>query len=123
MAKQRTSNPHQKAKRQESWKRGQERKKAVREAQKAAEKRNRELKAKGLPTPRDLYKAAQRERFELKKSDPNWKPANKNDRGFIIEVSKDGHTTLRDPGDWHKRRNRRFQMISNGVIASTQSGW
>ena len=102
---------------------GRKRMKAAREAQIAAEKRNRELRAKGMPTPRDLHKAAQRAKFEAKKLDPNWKPTVRNERGFIIEVSSDGHTTLRDPGDWHKRRNRRFRLISTGVIASTQPGW
>lgn len=47
----RCTNEHLKARRAASWARTQRRKEARRQNQAAAERRNRELRAQGLPTP------------------------------------------------------------------------
>lgn len=58
-----------KERRAASWKRGQERKAARRQAQKLAEARNRQLRAQGLPTP---WEAAKERARALKSSAGYW---------------------------------------------------
>lgn len=55
---------HLKAKREESWRRTQERKKALRDAQDARFKANQKLRAAGIPTPHEAKKLATKEAKE-----------------------------------------------------------
>lgn len=63
----RRSNANLKARRARSWLRGEDRKKLVQVAQKAAHKANEALTAAGLPTP---WQAAQKARADRRAHDP-----------------------------------------------------
>lgn len=119
MATKKVATTSRAALRTRSFTRSQARKALVREEQLAAEKRNEARRRRGEPTPHELYLQARRERREvlLAEREASGRPRMqaRNDRGFIIEVV-DGHTRLRDPGDWRRRRNQRYDDAVNGRI-------
>lgn len=120
----RASNPKRISNRAASFKRGQAKKEERRKAQKAAEVRNRELRAEGKPTPNETrkaaYKATRAARIKAEKQAGTYKPNKFNERGFIMEVV-DGHDVLRDPGNWNKRRKQRYNDIFNGRVKTTET--
>ncbi len=60
------SSPAKKLKNQRSWARGEARKKARKELDQSAQKRNKDLKANGELTPYEQTKANRRERLSTK---------------------------------------------------------
>lgn len=118
-SKKRIGNPARKARRAASFKRSDERKAAIRKAQDAAERRNRALRADGIPTPYEARREAHRAKRAALLEAGEIQKQPRNERGFIIETIPGGHTVLRDPGDWHKRRKIRFQQIATGLITSS----
>lgn len=91
-------------------------------AQKTAEGRNRRLRQNGEPTPYETAKAqstARRmARIDAAKAANTYKPPTFNERGFIVDVV-DGHTVLRDPDNWAKRRKARFAAVASGRAETT----
>lgn len=121
-SKKRIGNPARKARRASSFKRGEDRKQERIKSQKAAEKRNKELRANGELTPYQARMEAHRAKRAEMLATGQIKQQPRNERGFIIETDAQGHTVLRDPGDWHKRRKVRFSAIANGLISATANG-
>lgn len=108
----RASNPKRAARRARSLQRCEARKKLLREHHEANRKRNIQLRREGLPTPQEVRRAAHREARETLRESGQLIEKPRNERGFIL--MPDG--TLRDPGDWHKRRKVRYEEIKNGFI-------
>jgi len=99
--------------------RTQERKERARKQQQRATEANRALRAEGKLTPYETRKLLNKARRDALRATGKLKPQPRNERGFIIETVE-GRTVLRDPGNWSKRRNDRFNSIAVGATDSTE---